>query len=94
MDVALLSIENETSMEQAARFRGYPRSVRTDNRPEFTSTVFMSWAQARGIERILIHPGRPMQNGYIENFNGKFRNECLNENWSKSLAQARDAIAI
>ncbi|TVT44309.1 MAG: IS3 family transposase, partial [Denitromonas halophila] len=81
-------------LEQAARFRGYPRAVRTDNGPEFTSTAFMSWAQARGIEHILIQPGRPMQNGYIESFNGRFRDERLNESWFETLAQNREAIAI
>ena len=81
-------------LEQAARFRGYPRAVRTDNGPEFTSRAFIGWAQARGIEHILIQPGRPMQNGYIESFNGRFRDECLNENWFETLSQAREAIAI
>ena len=76
-------------LDQAARFRGYPRAVRTDNGPEFTSRVFIAWAHHHGIEHLLIEPGRPMQNGYIESFNGKFRDECLNEHWFTSLAQAR-----
>ena len=63
-------------LDQAAVFRGYPLAVRTDNSPEFTSRAFMGWAQAHGIRHILIEPGRPMQNGYIESFNGKFRDEC------------------
>jgi hypothetical protein len=50
--------------------------------------------QARGIQHILIQPGKPTQNAYIESFNGKFRDECLNENWFESLAQAREVIAI
>lgn len=80
-------------LDRAAAFRGYPSVVRTDNGPEFTSRVFMAWAQAHGIRHILIQPGRPMQNGYIESFNGKFRDECLNEHWFGSLTQARSAIA-
>lgn len=80
-------------LDQAAVFRGYPRVVRTDNGPEFTSRAFMGWAQTHGIRHILIQPGRPMQNGYIESFNGKFRDECLNEHWFETLIQARDAIA-
>lgn len=80
-------------LDQAACFRGYPRAVRTDNGPEFTSKAFMSWAQAHGIKHILIEPGRPMQNGYIESFNGKFRDECLNENYFETLAQACQIIA-
>src|SRR5690606_10797598 len=54
--------------------------------------VFIAWAQHHGIEHLLIEPGRPMQNGYIESFNGKFRDECLNEHWFTSLAQAREVI--
>ena len=72
----------------------YPLGVRTDNGPEFTSAVFMAWAQTHRIRHILIEPGRPMQNGYIESFNGKFRDECLNEHWFETLHQARTAIGI
>ena len=81
-------------LDRVARFRGYPLAVRTDNGPEFTSRAFMAWAQRRGIRNILIEPGRPMQNGYIETFNGKFRDECLNEHWFETLHQARIATAI
>ena len=80
-------------LDRAAMFRGYPKAVRTDNGPEFTSRAFMSWAQGHGIRHILIEPGRPMQNGYIESFNGKFRDECLNEHWFGTLAQARAILA-
>lgn len=80
-------------LDQAAIFRGYPDAVRTDNGPEFTSRVFMAWALKHGIRHILIEPGRPMQNGYIESFNGKFRDECLNEHWFETLPQARTIIA-
>jgi putative transposase len=81
-------------LDRAALFRGYPQAVRTDNGPEFTSRAFMAWAQAHGIRHILIQPGRPMQNGYIESFNGKFRDEHLNECWFQTLHQARTAVAI
>ena len=81
-------------LDQAAIFRGYPSAVRTDNGPEFTSRAFMAWAQAHGIRHLLIEPGRPMQNGYIESFNGKFRDECLNEHWFETLLQARAAIGV
>jgi putative transposase len=80
-------------LDRAAVFRGYPLAVRTDNGPEFTSRAFMGWAQTHGIRHILIEPGRPMQNGYIESFNGKFRDECLNEQWFETLMQARSAIS-
>ncbi len=81
-------------LDRAAVFRGYPLAVRTDNGPEFTSRAFMAWAQSHGIRHILIEPGRPMQNGYIESFNGKFRDECLNDHWFRTLHQARSTIAI
>jgi putative transposase len=80
-------------LDQAATFRGYPSAVRTDNGPEFTSRAFMGWAQTHGIRHILTQPGHPTQNGYIESFNGKFRDECLNEHWFETLPQARTVIA-
>ena len=81
-------------LDRAALFRGHPGAVRTDNRPEFTSRVFMAWAQTHGIRHILIQPGHPMQNSNIESFNGKFRYECLNEHWFDTLPQARNTIAV
>ena len=80
-------------LDRAATFRGYPKEVRTDNGPEFTCRAFMTWAQKHGIKHILIEPGSPTQNAYIESFNGTFRDECLDENWFESLEQARQAIA-
>ena len=80
-------------LDQAARFRGYPTAVRTDNGPEFTCRAFIAWTQIHHIRHLLIEPGRPMQNGYIESFNGRFRDECLNEHWFDNLDQARQVIA-
>lgn len=80
-------------LDRAALFRGYPAAVRTDNGPEFTCRAFIAWAHSHGVRHILIQPGRPMQNGYIESFNGKFRDECLNEHWFETLQQARSTIA-
>ena len=79
-------------LDQASIFRGYPVAVRTDNGPEFASRAFLALTTSHGIRHILIQPSRPMQNGYIESFNGKFRDECLNEQWFQSLPQARDCI--
>ena len=80
-------------LDQAALFRGYPDVVRTDNGPEITSRTFMGWAQSHGNRNILIEPSRPMQSGYIESFNGKFRHECLNDHWLETLPQTRATIA-
>ena len=81
-------------LDRAATFRGYPQAVRTDNGPEFTCRTFRTWAQKHGIQHILIEPGSPTQNAYIESFNGTFRDECLNENWFECLEQARQTIGI
>jgi len=81
-------------LEQAARFRGFPLAIRTDGGPEFTSRAFMGWMHTNGMEHLLIQPGKPTQNAYIESFNGKFRDECLNEQWFETLSQARKAISI
>jgi putative transposase len=80
-------------LDRAALFRGYPNMIRTDNGPEFTSRAFMAWAQTHGITHHLIQPGKPTQNAYIESFNGKFRDECLNEHWFETLQQARTTIS-
>ena len=79
-------------LEQAGQFRGFPAALRTDQGPEFTSRAFMAWAHRRGVQHLLNDAGSPTQNAYIESFNGKFRDECLNEQWFETLAQARQEI--
>lgn len=79
-------------LDQAARFRGYPTAIRTDQGPELTGRALDEWAYRHGVQLKLIQPGKPTQNAYIESFNGKFRDECLNEHWFQSLAHARTII--
>jgi putative transposase len=81
-------------LEAACRFRGYPATIRTDQGPEFTGKSLDQWAHANGITLQLTQPGKPTQNAYIESFNGKFRDECLNEHWFVSLDQAKAEIAL
>ena len=69
-----------------------PSAIVCDNGTEFTSGAFMSWAEQRGIDIRFIRPGKPTQNAYVESFNGKFREECLNTHWFDSLAHAREVI--
>ncbi|QKV55729.1 IS3 family transposase [Comamonas antarctica] len=76
-------------LEQLASTRGLPKAIRTDNGKEFCGRAMVSWAHARGVQLFLIEPGKPNQNAYIESFNGRFRDECLNEHWFTSLAHAR-----
>ena len=70
-----------------------PAAIVIDNGPEFVSQVVDRWAYENGVQLHFITPGRPMENGYIESFNGKFRDECLNENWFLDLEDARRKIA-
>jgi putative transposase len=72
--------------------RGGPEAIRCDNGPEFTSRHFLSWCEEHKIRTVYIQPGRPMQNGYVESFNGRFRDECLNANWFATMADARQKI--
>src|SRR5512135_513099 len=80
-------------LDQAIRFRGAPTAIRTDQGPEFTGKALDQWAYRNGVQLKLIQPGKPTQNAYIESFNGKFRDECLNEHWFTSLAEARVLVA-
>jgi len=80
-------------LEQIGQFRGLPRAIRTDQGPEFTSRALDRWAYGRGIDLKLIAAGKPTQNAYIESFNGKFRDECLNDHYFSNLAHARVLIA-
>ncbi len=72
--------------------RGAPEAIRCDNGPEFTSRHFLAWCEGHKIKTVYIQPGRPMQNGYVESFNGRFRDECLNANWFATMADARQKI--
>ena len=73
-------------------FRGYPGIIRTDNAKEFTGRAMLTWAHRHGVKLRLIEPGKPNQNAYIESFNGRFRDECLNEHWFLNLEHARTII--
>jgi len=70
--------------------RGYPKIIRTDNGKEFTGKAMLNWAHDHGIALRLIEPGKPNQNAYIESFNGRLRDECLNEHWFRNLHHARE----
>ncbi len=69
-----------------------PETIVVDNGPELTSKALDQWAVRNHVHLRFIDPGKPMQNGYVESFNGKFRDECLNQNWFVSLDEARAVI--
>ena len=96
-----LAIEVDTSiggrrvvdvLQRLVETRGKPAVLITDNGPEFAGRALDAWAYAQGIRLHFIEPGKPNQNAYVESFNGRFRDECLNEHWFLSLAQTRQIV--
>jgi putative transposase len=79
-------------LDRLAETRGLPREVILDNGPEMIGKVLDHWAWRNGVRLYFIDPGKPTQNAFIESFNGRFRDECLNENWFLDLADARQII--
>jgi putative transposase len=74
--------------------RGTPQSIRVDNGPEFISKALDSWAFENGISLHFIRPAKPTENGHIESFNGRLRDECLNVNWFVDLGDAKEKIEL
>jgi len=79
-------------LDRLAASRGLPKVIRTDNGKEFCGKAMMTWAHDRHIALRLIEPGKPNQNAYVESFNGRLRDECLNEHWFTNLHHARAVI--
>lgn len=77
------------TLQRIAATRGYPTRLLCDNGPEFTSRAVEAWAYAHNVTLEFIAPGKPMQNGTVESFNGKFRDECLNRHWLTNINEAR-----
>jgi len=72
--------------------RGKPKKIRVDNGPEFTSKKLDQWAYLNQVELDFIRPGKPTDNALIEAFNGRLREECLNQSWFLSLEDAREKV--
>jgi putative transposase len=79
-------------LERLALTHGLPEVITMDNGPEFTSKALDAWAYAKGVRLRFIQPGKPVQNAFIESFNGRFRDECLNEHIFLGLDDARRKI--
>ncbi len=97
-----LALEADTSLgsgrvtrvlERLIGERGRPENVRSDNGPEFTSRRMLSWAEDWKVGLVHIQPGRPMQNGHVESFHGRLRDECLNASWFRTLNDVRCTLA-
>lgn len=79
-------------LDRIAASRGYPASIVLDNGPEFHSKALDAWAHQHGVHLQFIRPGKPVENAFIESFNGRLRDECLNQHWFLSLIDARRVI--
>ncbi len=79
-------------LERLALKVGLPQTITVDNGPEFTGRALDEWAHRKGVKLDYIRPGKPVDNAYIESFNGRLRQECLDENWFTSIEDAKIKI--
>jgi putative transposase len=93
VDTSLGSRRVTRALDRIIEQRGLPSRIRCDNGPELTSRHILGWSADNNIELVHIQPGKPMQNGHVESFNGKLRDECLNATCFRNLADARKKIA-
>jgi putative transposase len=94
VDTSLPGLRVAQVLDQIDCERGaYPEVITVDNGPEFAGRVLDAWAYAHQVKLNFIDPGKPVQNAYIESFNGRVRDECLNEHWFTGLSQARRVIS-
>lgn len=92
VDTSITGVRVQGVLDRLADTRGLPQSITVDNGPEFDGQVLDKWSYRSGVYLSFIRPGKPNENAYIESFNGKFRDECLNEHWFITLAHARSVI--
>ena len=93
VDTSLSGIRVGRELDRIAEMRGYPCMVVSDNGTELTSNAILKWQEDRKVEWHYIAPGKPMQNGFVESFNGRMRDELLNEHLFESLRHARNLVA-
>lgn len=91
-DVSLPGVRVAAVLERLAAARQAPAEFVLDNGPELTGRVLDAWAAGRGVRLRFIAPGKPSQNGFVESFNGRLRDECLDRSWFTTLADARATV--
>lgn len=91
-DTSISGLRVTRELDQAITERGMPKTIVSDNGTEFTSMAILKWVQDNGIDWHYIQPGKPTQNAFIESFNGRLRDECLNETLFSSLNDAREKL--
>ena len=82
------------TLERICDTRGYPEVITVDNGPEFSGKAMDEWAYQHCVKLNFIAPGKPQENAYAETFNGKFRDECLNENWFMTIQHAKEIVEV
>lgn len=92
VDTSITGARVARELEWLVKARGRPQVLVSDNGPEFTGKAMDGWAYANSVKLHFIRPGKPMDNGYVESFNGKLRDECLNAHWFNHLDDARHII--
>jgi len=92
VDTSLSGQRATRLLDRAVKIYGKPQEIQMDNGTEFRSKALDVWAYENRVKLLFIEPGKPTQNGHIESFNGRFRAECLDQEWFGSLAQAREMI--
>ena len=92
VDTSLSGLRVGRELDRIVELRGKPLTIVSDNGTELTSHAILHWQEERAVLWHYIAPGKPQQNGFVESFNGRFRDECLNEHLFSSLAAARQII--
>ncbi len=92
VDVSISGARVARHLDDLALLHGLPEEIVLDNGPEGTSRAMFDWSERTGVRLRFIEPGKPVQNAFVESFNGKLRDECLNLHWFRSLRHAREEI--
>ena len=93
VDLSISGARMVRLLDELGQTRGLPKTLVLDNGPEMTSKAMFFWSRERGVKLHFIQPGKPTQNAFVESFNGRFRDGCLNQHWFSDLADARRIIA-
>lgn len=92
VDTSINGVRVCRTLDEVGEREGLPEMIMIDNGPEFAGKALDEWAYRKGIKLRFIRPGKPVENAYIESFNGRLRDECLNEHWFNNLGHARRLI--
>jgi len=92
VDTSISGVRVARYLDEIADQRPLPKSIVMDNGPELTSKAMFFWSQRTGVKLSFIQPGKPTQNAFVESFNARLRDSCLNQHWFMDLSQARQII--